>query len=464
MSHKFKIRGFNLVESILRHSEEQLRRFIRRMEKLKFNTLIVHYDYGWNRFKNIIMEEARKANIEVCLMVFGPRTIYRFVDYKPEWLAKNEDGSLITDKLECNTKPCGSNLEALEAYGYGIKQFLKALPKEIKRIQLRYADGSCYCQCPLCRNLPEYKHWLPFVEVAAKVFAEKRPDISTEYDAYVKRWDLPEGNGLPVNIDRIMFDTFGRQISVPIGKKSNHTDMVKYLVSKKGLDAESFNEYLANRISDWTKSYPRKVYIHENLMVQGQASINGDHTGVLLEDLRLYRDIGVQGVCYEAYELGYEHFEQTVKILSEAMLDIDSLADHRPTRLEKAITSGQWDVGSIFCKDKTFPLEEYISDTIVRSHIQNYRDLLNEPNPRNLKKFVEHLYKYKEHFDFLVAAFWACKWCMAKGSIKLARASEAVRNMLEFNKLWDFMEDVSIEEDPRKVVEKLLIDAVKHAE
>ena len=44
----FAVRGFNLCESILRHTPEQLRKFIRRMKVLRMNTLIVHSDYGWN--------------------------------------------------------------------------------------------------------------------------------------------------------------------------------------------------------------------------------------------------------------------------------------------------------------------------------------------------------------------------------------------------------------------------------
>ena len=40
----FSVRGFNPCESLLRHTPEQLRRFIRRMKQLNFNTIIIHYD------------------------------------------------------------------------------------------------------------------------------------------------------------------------------------------------------------------------------------------------------------------------------------------------------------------------------------------------------------------------------------------------------------------------------------
>ena len=53
----FRIRGFNLCESVLRHTPGQLKTFIRRMKVLNFNTLIVQYDYGWRRFGALIRDD-----------------------------------------------------------------------------------------------------------------------------------------------------------------------------------------------------------------------------------------------------------------------------------------------------------------------------------------------------------------------------------------------------------------------
>ena len=114
MKELFPIRGFNPCESLLRHTPEQLRCFIRRMKRLKFNSIIIHYDYGWKRYKELILEECRRAGVEITLMTFGPRTFYRYTDWKPEFFAKKEDGGLFTEKLECETYPCRFAPGALE--------------------------------------------------------------------------------------------------------------------------------------------------------------------------------------------------------------------------------------------------------------------------------------------------------------------------------------------------------------
>ena len=106
MKELFTIRGFNPCESLLRHTPEQLRTFIRRMKQLNFNSIIIHYDYGWKRYRELILEECAKAGVEITLMTFGPRTFYRFADWKKDFLARKEDGSFFTEKLECETFPC----------------------------------------------------------------------------------------------------------------------------------------------------------------------------------------------------------------------------------------------------------------------------------------------------------------------------------------------------------------------
>lgn len=459
MSHRFEVRGLNLVESVLRHSPEQLRRFIRRMRGLRLNTLIVHYDYGWNRYKDLILDETAKAEVEICLMVFGPRTIFRMAGCKPEWLAKDASGKPWTTKCECDTKPCVSCPEAIEAYAAGAEKLVRSLPREIRRVQLRHADGARYCECPKCKDIPEDLQWLPFFKASLRAFAEFRPDIAVEYDVYVKRWDVSEGLG---QVDRFMFDTFGRQTNVPLGHPSQNQEMLG-LASKRGVDASTMNEYLGHRLSDWARLYPGKPYIHENLMGQGLLSLNGDHTGVLLEDLRLSRRLGISGACYEAYEPGIGHFEGSIRALAQGLWDLDSMDDYEPSAFERDLNSGKWDVGWMFCKDPNFPMERHIQDPVLLEHAKNYRALLNDGNAKNLKRLTAHVFAHEERFDSGWSAFFGCKWCMAEGHIDFSEASEAARGLLSYHKLWDFMEEVPLDADPRQVVKELVLEAVDRA-
>ena len=143
----FAIRGFNLCESLLRHSPEQLRIFLRRMNTLQMNTVIIHYDYGWNRYKNIIMDECRENRINPVLMTFGPRTFFSYTDWKEQWFAKAPDGNAWTPELVCETQPCTFEPEGLEAFQYGARKWLKSLPEEIKHVHMRSGDGIKFCQC-----------------------------------------------------------------------------------------------------------------------------------------------------------------------------------------------------------------------------------------------------------------------------------------------------------------------------
>ena len=68
----FAVRGFNMCESLLRHSPEELRAFLRRMKTLEFNTVIIHYDYGWRHYRDLILKECAENKIAVTLMTFGP--------------------------------------------------------------------------------------------------------------------------------------------------------------------------------------------------------------------------------------------------------------------------------------------------------------------------------------------------------------------------------------------------------
>ena len=73
MNRPFEIRGFNMCESLLRHTPQQLCRFLDRMKDLQFNNLIVQYDYGFRHYQEIIREKCEKYNIDVTLIAQKPK-------------------------------------------------------------------------------------------------------------------------------------------------------------------------------------------------------------------------------------------------------------------------------------------------------------------------------------------------------------------------------------------------------
>ena len=456
----FKVRGFNLCESILRHSPEQLRNFIRRMKHLQMNTLIVHYDYGWKRYKDIILEETEKAGVEITLMTFGPRTFFSFTESKPEWFAKREDGKTFTSELECETYPCRFQPEGLEAFAYGAKQWLKSLPSQIKRVHMRAADGLNFCRCEKCRDLPDHEKWQPFVEKFVEAVLEVRPELEFETDIYVKRYNIPGDVSAHQKMHRIMYDTFYRHPQVPIGGESPNREAVYYAATEKNPDANSPNQYHYNRLQEWCKHAAGKVYIHENAMGQALQGVFQHNTGIMLEDLKLYKQLGVQGVCYEAYEPGYSGFAKNFEILANAMIDIEQSKGYQPTELERVLQKDRQMQN--FCDDMEFPLKRYLKDDMTLKHVKYFRQNWVAPSPCTYRDYVNFAFKHEKCLDPLYIGFFNAKWGLHKGMLDFSQASKEAQYMLWHNKLWDFMEKIPLTEEPIEKCKKLILNLSEH--
>lgn len=468
----FAIRGFNPCESLLRHTPEQLRRFIRRMKTLDFNTLIVHYDYGWQRYKDIIIEECRNAGVNIILMTFGPRTFFSYTDWKTDWFAKNEQGESYCKRLECETYPCASNPEALEAYGYGARQWLKSLPPEIKHVHMRAADGNKTCQCPGCRNLPHHDKWQPFVDEFVEAVLDVRSDLKFETDVYIKRFNIPAEHGSFHSMTNIMYDTFFRRPIYPIGD-TGFADPVftAHAATEKNPDAKSPNEYHLNRLKEWSREFPGKVYIHENAMAQAYCSVFQHGTWSYVQDMETFRKLGIQGVCYEAFEPGYCNFEDMFSLLSRVMKGEE--VDYQPTELEKIVRgvsdglghNGGTDYAYNFSKEL---IEKYIDDPVQRKHSLLYRDFMLKTDVPSFRAFVTFMLENKEKLDAIYSGSFAGRWGIMFKKFSFCGLSDTASDMVRRGKLWDFMEDVPLDSDPRQIcfeaINELLEKAVDRPE
>ena len=449
----FSIRGFNLCESLLRHSPEQLRTFIRRMKKMNLNTLIVHYDYGWTRYRDIILEECRTADVEIVLMTFGPRTFFSFSDWKPKWFAKQDDGTPFTQRLECETHPCCFESEALEAFEYGVQQWLKSLPEQIRHVHMRAADGIMFCQCEKCRCLSAHERWQPFVDIFAKTMMTTRPDLKFETDVYIMRYHIPD-NQKPFRVmSNIMYDTFYRHTFFPLGSRgdASHAPNMKYFATEPDPNSRTPNEYYLNRLREWCGAFPNKVYIHENAMKQSLFGTFQHASRTYLKDLEIYRRLGVQGVCYEAFEPGYSGFSDMFEVLSRAMNGEDP--GYIPDALDEVLPKTKMDV---FCNDMTFPLEEYISDPFRLKQALLFRRSLLDFGLDLFREYLRFGLENEAQMDPLFIGFFLAQKGLAQKKIVFRNLSMEADTLIHRRKLWDFMEDIPLLEDPRKICRSLM--------
>ncbi len=457
--HKFSIRGFNPCESLLRHTPEQLRTFIRRMGKLNLNSIILHYDYGWKRYQDLLLSECAANGINIILMTFGPRTFLSYSDWKPSWFAKQPDGTPFTSRLECETYPCAFEPEALAAYKYGAVQWLKSLPPQIKNVHMRAADGLMFCQCEKCRLLPDHEKWQPFVDLFAEAVLEVRPDLEFETDIYVKRYQIPQ-NRIPYQqMQHIMYDTFFRSPLFPLGTQKDmfNKGNVKLAASEPEPDALTPNMYHLNRLREWTSAFPGKMYIHENAMAQGYFGVFQFATQAMLEDLKTFRQLGIDGVCYEAYEPGYKQFEDMFEILAKAMNGEEF--DYQPTELEQLLYNGNT---SVYSPENRKTLEKYISDPFLLKQLHFYCDY--DCSPAEYRKYVEFAFEYEDRLDPLFIGYFLSCHGSHNGKFRFRNLSPEAESMLSYRKLWDFMELIPADQDPRKICRDILFELLSKVE
>ena len=449
--NKFQVRGFNPCESLLRHTPEQLSAFIRRMKTYNFNSIIIHSDYGWKRYQKLIEEECRNAGVEITLMVFGPRTFFSLCDWKTSWFAKDENGKPFTERPECETHPCASNPEALEAYQAGAEKYIASLPSTLTRLHMRAGDGFMFCRCEKCRNIPEHEQYFPFVNAFIRAAKKVRPDLKLETDIYIKRYAVPADPEPYRELDRLMFDTFYRHPFYPIGSKLDQCNrfVMQYAAPAGWADADTPNEFYLKRLQDWTKLYPGKLYIHENVMCQGYWGVAQHNTGVYLSDLDLYRKLGLEGICFEAYEPGFPAFENTFFQLSQGKR-MGAIPE-----IETALTQSN---AKVFGADSAFPYEKYLSP-LYASLARYLSAMINGGlNPQQYRELVELEWNNESLLDPVLVGYAAARDGLLKGTLRFDKLSEQAQDFISRKKLWDFMEDISRDQDPRMVCKDLIFE------
>lgn len=457
MSSGFEIRGFNLCESILRHTPQQLTRFIRRMKELDANTLIVHSDYGWNKRKELIVRECKAANVEIILMSFGPRTMLRLVPWKTDYLAKDENGVSYCQQPECESWLCVSDPEALEAFEEGVKKYLAELPAGIRHFHLRAPDGHDICRCSGCRKLNKQEQWAIPLSIFTRLARQLRPDLELESDLYIGRYRPPQKKEIFTGLDRIMYDTFYRHPFFPLGSTRDSANAACLPYADPDPDAPTPNSFHARRLEEWSKLAPGKIYIHENLMLQSFLGVFQHNTGIQLQDQQFYRDLGLRGVCYEAFEPGFANFEPGIRTLMAGLKDPDLCRRYRPDALESALQASGM---NLFCSDMDFPLEKYLTDPFELRLVQYYRQSWHDFTPEWFREFLEFCLDDPDRCDPLMAAWRIAKSGIVRNLIRFEDPGETALQLLSRRKLWDFMEDLECS-DPRAVTLDAVYDLLR---
>ena len=82
---------------------------------------------------------------------------------------------------------------------------------------------------------------------------------------------------------------------------------------------------------------------------------------------------------------------------------------------------------------------------------------------RNRNRFIEFLFERADHLDYLFITFQTLLEMKRKNGLEFPGISEPAADLLGRRKLWDFMEDIPDDEDPRAATADLLLELAEHA-
>lgn len=402
----FSVRGINPCESFSRHTPDMIIRLIDRMGRWKMNRIIIHTEYGFERYKDLIVRECAKRGIELVYYLYDNVCFGNAVP-RAYW-AVDKQGKVRAphDHLEAYDRVCASKTEGFGPYRKGVESYLSK-HSDFRHIMFATADGGDYCQCPECSLKGPWEQVLPFFNL----FFDVASDRTRELLVYHERYEVPKDLSRIGKLNRVMYDLHSRNRMSALtdsGKKTN-------------------NRYLYDRLLEWRKAVSGTLCIFENMMMQGDFGVPNYSVEAYLEDLRQFRQDGINGMIYEVYETGIRPHLPVLDVLSKAMWR----------------SSDQYQI-----KEDANPELQHFYRLV--------RNFKSAPNLENLKALNTFLLNHpdRDRFDWLYIGFTSMKRCDAKAKSKLSQTSDPLERLfLETNKLWDFMEKV---ENPRETTGRII--------
>ncbi len=173
---------------------------------------------------------------------------------------------------------CLSNPEMRKCFINNIIKYLKENP-QMRTVPLEANDGEGYCECDACKSYGATisEQFFRFVAEAAEAIRQFDPTITVLCLSYGSHTELPDFP-LPSNLCfGIVYNS--RNYARPLTDESNRP----------------FYEQLTK----WANAYPGRVYIYE---LWGKTHFVGwphPYAKVFAEDIKLYRDLNLAGLCPE---------------------------------------------------------------------------------------------------------------------------------------------------------------------
>lgn len=453
----FDIRGINVCESLSRHTPKQVDQLLDRLVQWQMNTLVVHPHYGFNLHAERIKRFCAAHHISLIYYLY---TVLDFTPRAPRGiLAVDHNGNPYLDRVECETRLCSSQPEARRRFREGARRYFAENVSPGDEVLLATPDGFLFCQCPSCRLLDPVAQWQPFLEIAVEEIERSGKQLVTHYIAYCGRMRPPEDMSVFQKIDAVMFDTHLRYRWLPLGA-SNPAGQVE--ASEARFDPEAsrhpINIYLLNKLREWRKAFRGRIYAFENLMIQAAFSLPQPNTPALLEDIATYRELGIDGVIYEAFEPGITAYASQLDTLSRSLAG--QRLTYEPSPLE-AFCRGITSPGDSRTRLLSYlyelespmhnPFEQCIGNPVLRELGLLIREYVPHPNLALWRTIARHALKHRDSLDWIYITYRLATYLpqLERPEIR----TELQDRLFSTAKPWDFLEDM---ENPQKAMLELV--------
>ena len=468
---RFQVRGINPCESLARHTSKQIGTLIDRMAQWRMNTIIIHQCYGYMKHKELVDRLCEERGIEI---IYYLQTALAFTSNADvSVFALEENGNPRTPYANNETRLCPAKQAARDTFREGARSFFNSdSVAPGSRFVLMDGDGYLFCKCPECRDVKPVDQWAVFLEIAIEEAEKSNKNLEIEYLSYVWRYARPKEFELFDKINGVMFDTHQRFRWAPINSdhpKSPYSE-VEAQADYRALDIP-LNKYLYDRLKEWRENFKGRVYVFENLMIQGSISCPQPYTDQLLQDLDTYSSLGADGIVYEAFELGIESFDRQISMLAKSLWQRDKA--YELTDLEKLCIRLTGDEVKFDFKNQ-FNVISYLTvrqpdaidilkregfDSVLIEYAKFLRAFLESKTLDNYSKLMKYAIQHKDRLDWMMAGFNLIRASLKENVFEFE--DDKVNEFLTVSKLWDIQEDSSDPISDTEICIFKILDAIE---
>ena len=168
--------------------------------------------------------------------------------------------------------------------------------------------------------------------------------------------------------------------------------------------------------------------------------------------MKLFRSLGVAGVCYEAYEPGYRGFAGMFETLAKGLSGKDS-ASTADRVADWCCMNGV----QMWCNAVSHAPERFMEP----GQDLEYAKLICEAhsgviNASFYRRYADFVLSNRERFDWIYGCFTFARRGQLAGTLKFENLSPVARDFSRRKKLWDFLEDLPPGSDYPTTVEKIV--------